>query len=134
MSYYCHYCHISITYYHRLPLSALRLALAEELRPGEAEFIGQSADAKVREAPEKNWMRRKIYINLGALIYIYIYMIYIYCVFPDIHLQTCMLRCLGRAVAYPYRLRKTQGVTVCAKGRGSPLHGCWPGTPLNREV
>ena len=56
------------------------------------------------------------------------------CVFPDIHLQTCMLRCLGRAVAYPYRLRKTQGVTVCAKGRGSPLHGCWPGTPLNREV
>ena len=60
--------------------------------------------------------------------------IYIYCVFPDIHLQTCMLRCLGRAVAYPYRLRKTQGVTVCAKGRGSPLHGCWPGTPLNREV
>jgi hypothetical protein len=87
VSYYCHYCHISITYHHRLPPSALRLALAEELRPGEAEFIGQSADAKVREAPEKNWMSRKIYINLGALIFIYIYIIYdiyIYIIY-DIH-------------------------------------------------
>ena len=65
----------------------------------------------------------------------YIYIMYIYIVFflTSVSKRACF-KAFGRAAAFPYRLRKTQGVTVCAKGCGSPADGGWPGLPLNREV
>ena len=67
--------------------------------------------------------------------YIYIIYLIIYIVFFLTSVSKCAcFKAFGRAAAFPYRLRKTQGVTVCAKGRGSPLDGGWPGLPLNREV
>ena len=64
--------------------------------------------------------------------YIYTY-IYIVFFLTSVSKRACF-NAFGRAAACPYRLRKTQGVTVCAKGCGSPADGGWPGLPLNREV
>ena len=76
-----------------------------------------------------------IIYTLCILYYIYIIYLIIYIVFFLTSVSKCAcFKAFGRAAAFPYRLRKTQGVTVCAKGRGSPLDGGWPGLPLNREV
>ena len=50
--------------------------------------------------------------------YIYIYIIYliIYIVFFLTSVSKCAcFKAFGRAAAFPYRLRKTQGATVCVQ-------------------
>ena len=96
----------------------------------------------LEDHPDRDWRFKHlfvhpyyVYIYICMYIYIYVYIYYIYyCVFPDIRLQPCMLGSLWTCCCIFERLRTTQGVTVCAKGCGSPVVDGGPGLPINREV
>lgn len=93
-------------------------ACAWEVRPGEAEFIGQSADAKVREAP--NWMR--VYCTLTwGLWYLYIYIYMFFCWFSMIFFNFLLLYMKHQKMAN-YLFMTWWSTKDCPRKRNKHIH------------